>query len=95
MWATGLTYVYLEGALHRGLNRLLAPRVWEIAPPVFDEPATSVKPSRGPVDRVLNPLSVYRKSEALFRRQLAAMSSWHFVNIIQDYGLSSMARLTS
>jgi hypothetical protein len=37
---------------------------------------------------VLNPFSVYRKGEALLRRQLAALSGWHLVNIIVAYDLS-------
>jgi hypothetical protein len=37
---------------------------------------------------VLDPFSVYEKGEALLRRQLAALSAWHLVNIIIDYELS-------
>jgi hypothetical protein len=37
---------------------------------------------------VLDPFSVYEKGEALLRRQLAALSAWHLVNIIRDYELS-------
>jgi hypothetical protein len=33
---------------------------------------------------------VYEKGEALLRRQLAALSAWHLVNIIVDYELSEM-----
>ena len=40
---------------------------------------------------VLNPFSVYRKSETMLRAQLAALSSWHLVNIIRAHGLSSIA----
>jgi hypothetical protein len=32
---------------------------------------------------------VYEKGEALLRRQLGALSSWHLVNIITAYGLST------
>ncbi len=88
-WATGLTYVYLEGALHRALNPLLRPPDREIAPPIFDEPAPPSDIGPGPVDSVLNPFSVIRKGEALLRRQLAALSGWHLVNIIRDYQLSA------
>jgi hypothetical protein len=37
---------------------------------------------------VLNPYSVYRKGEALLRRQLSALAGWHLVNIIRAYQLS-------
>lgn len=84
-WATGLTPVYLEGALQRALNPLprLEPR--EIAAPFYSGPDT---PRPRSTESVLNPFSVYRKGERLLRRQLAALSAWHLVNIIRDWGLS-------
>jgi hypothetical protein len=88
-WATGLTRVYLEGALRRALT---TPPVHVVTPPepsVFPGPA----PRPGAVDiateSVLDPFSVYEKGEALLRRQLGALSAWHLVNIINAYGLSS------
>ena len=42
------------------------------------------------VDSILNPFSVYRKGEALLRRQLSAFSVWHLVNIVLDYRLSDL-----
>jgi hypothetical protein len=89
-WATGLTYVYLEGALQRALNPLVRHAQREIAPPAFDGPAPSVDVAPGSVESVLNPFSVYRKGEALLRRQLSALSAWHLVNIIRDYELSDL-----
>ena len=90
-WATGLSLVFLEGSLRRTLN----PRVRRVAPgpvrPTFDEPAPdAVEPPR-PVESILNPFSVYRKGEALLRRQLAALSEWHLINIIQAHGLSALS----
>lgn len=85
-WATGLTYVYLEGALHRALKPLVRPTAPDIAPPVFDGPAPAhAAPATG---SVLDPFSVYRKGEALLRRQLSALAGWHLVNIIRHYELS-------
>ena len=87
-WATGLTAVYLEGALHRAQT----PRVVSVPPepvePVYDGPAP--EPSAGPAatNSVLNPFSVYRKGDVLLRRQLAALSGWHLVNIIRAHNLS-------
>ena len=86
-WATGLTYVYLEGALHRALRPLVRPTAPDIAPPLFDGPAPvqAAPPTTG---SVLDPFSVYRKGEALLRRQLSALAGWHLVNIIRHYELS-------
>jgi hypothetical protein len=39
-------------------------------------------------ESVLDPFSVYRKGEALLRRQLSALAGWHLVNIIRRYRLS-------
>ena len=89
-WASGLTRVYLEGALERALNPLIT-RTTTRAEPVFDGPAPkkyaqdSSAPER---EAVLDPFSVYDKGEALLRNQLQAMSSWHLVNIIEKYRLS-------
>ena len=89
-WATGLSPVYLEGALKRALTP--APLVPTVPPQpsVFRSPAPStaarslaVSPSS-----VLNPFSVYEKGEALLRSQLTALSAWHLVNIAIEYELT-------
>lgn len=77
-WATGLTHVYLEGALKRALNPIVR-SVHVPSAPVFDGPAP---------DAILDPFSVYEKSEALLRKELSALSAWHLVNIIRAYELS-------
>ena len=87
-WATGLTPVFLEGSLRRALNPLTRPSAREVLPPVFDSPAPNSRVAATNGDAVLNPFSVYRKGEALLRRQLSALSGWHLVNIITKYGLS-------
>lgn len=86
-WATGLTPVYLEGALDRALNPL---RLQEAtaAEPIFSGAAREAEPPPPAHESVLNPFSVYRKGEALLRNQLTALSGWHLVNIIQAYELS-------
>jgi hypothetical protein len=86
-WASGLTYVYLEGALHRALSPLVRPVAPDVARPVFDGPAPTPVVTNG-TESVLNPFSVYRKGEALLRRQLSALAGWHLVNIIRRYRLS-------
>ncbi len=90
-WATGLTTVYLEGALERTLKPLERPTPPPIAPPVFEEPAPAFAAPPPAAEGVLNPFSVYRKGEALLRDQLAALSPWHLVNIIRAYDLSDLS----
>ena len=87
-WATGLTYVYLEGALRRALNRPGRPIAKPIAPPHFDGPAQNFAIRGETTESVLDPFSVYRKGEPLLRRQLSALAGWHLVNIIRRYDLS-------
>ena len=93
-WATGLTPVYLEGALQRALTPLVVRDPAPIPTPAFDEPApTEHLPSAMPRhDAVLNPFSVYEKGEAFLRKQLGAFSAWHLVNIIDAYALSDSPR---
>jgi hypothetical protein len=89
-WASGLTPIYLEGALGRALN----PTVRHMAAPaeaLFDGPAPDsvvVSARPGHVDAVLDPFSVYEKGEVLLRKELGALSPWHLVNIIRAYRLS-------
>lgn len=87
-WATGLTNVYLEGALERALKPPVRPLTDPIPPPVFDAPANEPIPTAP--EGILNPFSVYRKGETLLRRQLAALSPWHLVNIILANELSAL-----
>ena len=86
-WASGLTYIYLEGSLRRALKPLIRPVAPDVPPPLFDAPAPPAT-SAGAVESVLDPFSVYRKGEALLRRQLSALAGWHLVNIIRRYELS-------
>jgi hypothetical protein len=89
-WATGLTPVYLEGALRRALHPLVRPAAPPPASPAFDGPAPDSVAEPPMVESILNPFSVYRKGEALLRRQLTAFSVWHLVNIVLDYRLSDL-----
>jgi hypothetical protein len=87
-WATGLTYVYLEGSLRRALRRPVRPIAKPVEPPHFDGPAENFIIKGETTESVLDPFSVYRKGEALLRRQLSALAGWHLVNIIRRYELS-------
>jgi hypothetical protein len=91
-WAQGLTPVYLEGALERTRTGPVVRMANDPGVPAFDGPApSSVTTAPAPASpSVLNPFSVYRKGEQLLRDQLAAMSSWHLVNIINAHRLSEI-----
>ncbi len=91
-WATGLTAVYLEGALRRALNPLVRKPAPPPREPAFDGPAPEPGLSPPATDAVLNPFSVYQKGETLLRRQLAALSSWHLTNIVRAYDISIEGR---
>ena len=92
-WASGLTPVYLEGALHRALKPLVRPLEAPVPQPAFDGPAPDIlSPPAG--EGVLNPFSVYRNGEVFLRRQLSALSGWHLVNILLAYNLTDVDRTT-
>jgi hypothetical protein len=93
-WATGLTAVYLEGALERALHPLVKAPARPAPQPHFDEPAPNPAANGSAPESILNPFSVYRKGEALLRRQLAALSAWHLANIIQAHDLSDLSPAT-
>ena len=90
-WATGLTPVYLEGALARALHPTVLTPPGVVAVPTFDGPAPAFEESAPRPEGVLNPFSVYRKGEDLLRRQLGALAAWHLVNIIESYDLSEQS----
>ena len=89
-WATGLTPVYLEGALERALKPAHRPIEPDIPPPIFDGPAPDLPPSPPLPESIQNPLSVYRKGERLLRSQLGALSQRHLVNVIRAHELSDL-----
>jgi hypothetical protein len=87
-WATGLTPIYLEGALERAQRQGGPVRVPEPDLPAFDGPLPAAHDAGARTAAVLNPFSVYRKGEVHLRRQLGALDAWHLVNIIGAYDLS-------
>jgi hypothetical protein len=87
-WATGLTPIYLEGALDRALNPLTKVPARPAPEPVFNAPAPDIAAAPPAGESVLNPFSVYRKGESLLRSQLSALSAWHLVNIVVAHDLS-------
>jgi hypothetical protein len=88
-WASGLSAVYLEGALDRALHPLVLKEAPTPAAPFFDAPAPAVNQAVSrPATAVLNPFSVFEKSEGILERELGALSARHLVNIIVAYRLS-------
>jgi hypothetical protein len=83
-WATGLTPVYLEGALKRTLTPVRQKAV-PAAKPTFEESAPRA---------ILNPYAAYEKGERTLRQELSAISAVHLVNIIRAYGLSDQTDST-
>jgi hypothetical protein len=89
-WATGLTAIYLEGALARALGRSNG-RVAGAKRHTGAAPSTAIRPSATAPRRaaVLDPFSVYEKGETVLRAELSALASWHLVNIVTGYQLSA------
>jgi hypothetical protein len=90
-WATGLSEVYLEGAL----NRTLRPRFPKTVAPAkaaFEKPNASFGPSpETPTigrDAILDPFAVYEHGESMLRQKLGALAAWHLVNIVVAHRLS-------
>ena len=89
-WATGITPVYLEGALERALKRPVQ-HEGTASEPVFDEPAPSIiHEVRAPVsDAILDPLEVYEQhGEEMLRQKLTALGAIHLVRIALAYNLT-------
>lgn len=89
-WATGITPVYLEGALERTLTPPAVVAEPPVTPAVYDEPAPAdvYAAEVREAEPVLDPFSVYTKGEELLRRQLAALSPRHLRAIIVAYNLA-------
>jgi hypothetical protein len=93
-WASGLTPIYLEGALHRALAPVeIVERVMDVRP-VYEEPAqprrvVSVSGTRLLRARpVLNPFQVYEQGEDILRGQLDALDAPRLRDLIRAYALA-------
>ncbi len=86
-WATGLSTVYLEGALARIFAAQRRVETVPVSPPRYARPAEPRE--RPPVRReaVLNPFSVYEKNPDVLAQELTALRAWHLRQIIRDYSL--------
>ena len=91
-WATGLTMVYLEGALDRALNPPVR-RVVTKPHAMFHEPSPGLAVSTLPNATGRHPRSVLglREGESSCVRSGRARG-WHLVNIARAYGLTTSPR---
>lgn len=93
-WATGLSRVYLEGALERALT---PPRRGPQPPvhvePAYAGPAPSVEPGEAPLipRAIIDPFEVYAQGESVLRQELLALNTDHLRAIIRAYGLEGGA----
>jgi hypothetical protein len=94
-WATGLSAVYLQGALRRALEPVqVVERAIDVRPvydaPAPDRPIVSVSGTRTPRARpVLNPFEVHQQGEDILRGQLAALDAPRLRDIVRGYSLTS------
>ncbi|HUQ80865.1 MAG TPA: hypothetical protein VM076_07000 [Gemmatimonadaceae bacterium] len=92
-WATGLTRVYLEGALVRALpvdETIIVAR--EPVQPAFDGPAPATTTDRVFVRRaVLDPFVVFAQGERVLRQELSALDIDHLHAIVRAHGLDGGA----
>ena len=89
-WATGLTRVYLEGALSRALAGVRRLESTEIeVEPAFEGPAANFyTPERvAPVRAVLDPFEVFAQGERVLRQELSALDIDHLRAIVIAHGL--------
>jgi hypothetical protein len=88
-WATGLTPVYLRGALTRALEAPLTRPIPRRVRPHFDGPAPSiVDPAPAPrAHAILDPFDVYAQGEDILIAQLDALDTSHLRDIARAYEL--------
>ena len=95
-WATGLTHVYLEGALSRA-RKPLTVRVPIIDEPLSDHPAAPRVVMQRVIPRpeaVLNPFEIGERSMDVLRQELTALNRPRLLNIIAAYDLTPDTDLT-
>jgi hypothetical protein len=92
-WATGLTRVYIEGALARTLGPASrAQPVHVTSVPAFDGPAPRAGGGEAVGPRaVLDPFEVFAQGEKVLRQELSALDLDHLRAIVQAYGLEGGA----
>jgi hypothetical protein len=95
-WATGLSQVYMEGALRRARNPVT------VRVPVMDEPVSERPASRRVVvervvprpEPVLDPFEIGERNIDILRQELTALNRPRLLNIIAAYDLAGDADVT-
>lgn len=93
-WATGLTPVYLRGALTRALEAPLTRRTPRRVRPHFEGPAPSIvdPPPLPRAHAILDPFDVYAQGEDILIAQLDALDTSHLRDIARAYELMTDER---
>ena len=86
-WAAILTETFIEGAFQRARATAATVGSRHVATLIYPD-VTLGTPA------VLDPFSVYEKGESVLRAELSALASWHLVNIVTGYQLSSNSEAT-
>ena len=90
-WATGLTPVYLKGALERARFEPATQAQPRRVAPLFDGPAPEPDPVQEPIDpiphAILDPFDVYAQGEDILIRQLDALDTARLRDIVRAYEL--------
>ena len=97
-WATGLTPVYLRGALTRALEAPLIRTTPRRVQPHFDGPAPSIVHAPAPAPRahaILDPFDVYAQGEDILIAQLDALDTSHLRDIVRVYQLMAEENATT
>jgi hypothetical protein len=97
-WATGVTPVYLRGALTRALAAPLIRTTPRRVKPHFDGPAPSIVHAPAPVPEVhpiLDPFNVYAQGEDILIAQLDALDTSHLRDIARGYELMADEQATT
>lgn len=95
-WATGLSHVYMEGALKRARNPVTV-RVPVVDEPISDKPASRrvvverVVPKPEPI---LDPFEIGARNIDILRQELTALNRPRLLNIISGFDLARKADLT-
>jgi hypothetical protein len=95
-WATGLTHVYLEGALARA-RKPLTVRVPVIDEPVSDRPAARrvvVQRVIPKPEAVLDPFEIGERNLDILRQELTALNRPRLLNIISAFDMAGDADVT-
>jgi hypothetical protein len=90
-WATGLTPIYLKGALERARFEPAPQPPRRRVSPLFDAPAPEPEPVRPPIvpnpHAILDPFDVYAQGEDILIRQLDALDTARLRDIVRAYEL--------